>query len=265
MTRSIGHGVFRGSLTAAVGILITLSMSFHTRAGISIGPTNSDATVAEQQRFFQFSQAEESFQAKIRVGQERYHQKQIMRAKIIAGMSSELRARQQAVVMQPVAAPDAEKDEPLGGFLPALALSALAGGFVGFRYFVKRQNAPRDSSQNEILYEAESPVSTRRLAEETFYCKGSGVEGRGLCTNEGFLVLKGSVGCKSTVPMRTELFDTGVMREESNAVVFQQDHLFPTPSMAAIALMGMKVNGWLEWKTEDGITLETMERLEPKE
>jgi hypothetical protein len=108
--------------------------------------------------------------------------------------------------------------------------------------------------------------------EEIFYCKGSGADGRGLYTPEGFVVLKGSSGRKANVKsiigtsderFRSKLVASSVMEVDGDRVVFQKDHLFQSPSMAAIALMGRSANGWLEWKTEGGITLDALKRQEP--
>ena len=105
--------------------------------------------------------------------------------------------------------------------------------------------------------------------EEIFYCKASEANGRGLYTQEGFVVLKGSIGRKENVPslkgtsgeqLRIRLLDTGVMKLQGEAVVFEKDHLFGSPSMAAIALMGRTANGWIEWKNSDGSTLDAVKR-----
>lgn len=109
-------------------------------------------------------------------------------------------------------------------------------------------------------------------AEEVFFCKGSGSNGRGLYTQEGFVVLKGSTGRKENVPsiigtpserLRVRLAASGVTREEGDGIVFAKDHLFNSPSSAAIALMGRTANGWLEWKTQGGKTLDAVERQVP--
>lgn len=50
------------------------------------------------------------------------------------------------------------------------------------------------------------------------------------------------------------------MRAEGDTVVFQRDHLFRSPSMAAVALLGRTANGWLEWKTPEGRTLDEVMR-----
>ena len=106
--------------------------------------------------------------------------------------------------------------------------------------------------------------------EEEFYCTSSGAQGRGVYTPEGFVVRKGSIGRRENVPsiigtagerLRARLLESGVMRSEGDAsVVFERDHLFRSPSMAALSLMGRSANGWLEWKNKDGKTLDAIKR-----
>lgn len=105
--------------------------------------------------------------------------------------------------------------------------------------------------------------------DEMFYCTGSGANGRGLYTEEGFVVLQGSIGRKENVPsiigtagerLRERLIETGVMRVEGDTVVFAKDHLFRSPSMAALSLMGRTCNGWVDWKNKDGETLDAVKR-----
>lgn len=50
------------------------------------------------------------------------------------------------------------------------------------------------------------------------------------------------------------------MLAEGDKVVFQRDHLFRSPSIAALALMGRTANGWFDWKTKDGRTLDAVKR-----
>jgi predicted GIY-YIG superfamily endonuclease len=105
--------------------------------------------------------------------------------------------------------------------------------------------------------------------DDFFYCKSSGTNGRGMYTEEGFVVLKGSIGRKENVPsiigtagekVRDRLLETGVMRVEGNTVVFEKDHLFRSPSMAALSLTGRTCNGWIDWKNKDGQTLDAVKR-----
>lgn len=104
---------------------------------------------------------------------------------------------------------------------------------------------------------------------EIFYCTGSSANGRGQYTEEGFVVLKGSIGRRKNVnsikdtsaeKFRLKLVESGVMIEQGDTVVFQKDYLFNSPSMAAIALMGRSANGWIEWRTKDGKTLDAEKR-----
>jgi predicted GIY-YIG superfamily endonuclease len=120
------------------------------------------------------------------------------------------------------------------------------------------------------LFAALPQAETRAKATELFFCRSGGAEGRGLYTNEGFVVLAGSVGRLAHVPsiqgtsdanFRDKLLRDGVMVAEGSAVHFTRDHLFRSPSMAAVALLGRTANGWLEWKTDEGQTLHEVKRL----
>lgn len=119
------------------------------------------------------------------------------------------------------------------------------------------------------VFDAVGAPSVSSTAEEVFYCKASESDGRGLYTPEGFVVLKGSIGRLKNVPsivgtsderFRKRLIDSGVMRPEGDKVIFEKDHLFSSPSMAAIALMGRNANGWTEWRDKDRNTLDKLKR-----
>jgi len=106
-------------------------------------------------------------------------------------------------------------------------------------------------------------------ANDILYCKASGANGRGMYTEEGFVVLKESVGRKENVPsiqgtsgerLRIRLQESGITKVDGNSVIFLKDHLFKSPSMAALALMGRTCNGWLDWKDEKGRTLDELKR-----
>lgn len=112
------------------------------------------------------------------------------------------------------------------------------------------------------------PVSDPK-SELMFFCTGSGCNGRGMYTPEGFVVLKGSVGRLESVAsikgtaggnLRQRLLDSGVLRPEGATVVFERDHLFRSPSMAALAVLGRTSNGWVDWKDAQGKTLDAVVR-----
>jgi hypothetical protein len=47
---------------------------------------------------------------------------------------------------------------------------------------------------------------------------------------------------------------------DHGGLLFTKDHLFQTPSGAAIALLGRRANGWTEWKNAQGRTLSQVKR-----
>lgn len=119
------------------------------------------------------------------------------------------------------------------------------------------------------LFEPLTNKPTAKGETELFYCKGSGADGVGEYTTEGFVVLKGSRGRLETVVslrgrsgerFREKLIDGGVMSVDGTNVVFTRDHLFSSPSMAAVALQGRAANGWTEWKAANGKTLDELKR-----
>jgi hypothetical protein len=104
---------------------------------------------------------------------------------------------------------------------------------------------------------------------ELFYCKGPEASGVGEYTSEGFVVHKNStarVGNVASIQgtsqerFREQLVTDGVLKLQGAQYVFTRDYLFSSPSMAAIAVLGRSANGWIEWKTEQGQTLDGAKR-----
>ena len=106
-------------------------------------------------------------------------------------------------------------------------------------------------------------------ALDLFYLTNVGAKGVGQYTSEGFVVLKGSTGRLANVPslrgtageaLRQRLLDAGIAAPNGDQIVFLKDHLFRSPSMAALALLGRTCNGWVDWKAADGRTLDELKR-----
>ena len=103
---------------------------------------------------------------------------------------------------------------------------------------------------------------------EIFHCRAKGADGQGMYTPEGFVVLNGSHGHAQNAPaisasyerLRETLIESGVMHVDGKNVVFDKDYLFSAPSAAAAAILGRNANGWTEWKTEAGATLDEVKR-----
>lgn len=113
------------------------------------------------------------------------------------------------------------------------------------------------------------PITDTSTHEEVFYCRADSVNGRGLYTQEGFVVLKGSIGIRankptlsghSYEPLRLSLLESGVVQVQGESVIFIKDHLFTKPSPAAVALTGRPTNGWEAWKNAAGQTLNSLKR-----
>lgn len=119
------------------------------------------------------------------------------------------------------------------------------------------------------VFDAVAKVNGTTTNDEIYYCTAAGSDGRGLYTPEGFVVLKGSKGRKENVPsmvgtsmerFREKLIKAKILRVDGDSVILQKDHLFGSPTMAAISLMGRNTNGWNVWKNKDGSTLDAMKR-----
>ena len=106
---------------------------------------------------------------------------------------------------------------------------------------------------------------TKADSETRFHCKGAGgAKGKGYLTNEGFVVLKGSLARKKPVEsffkweahkLRDELLASGKLSDQGDVLIYTEDVLYKSPSGAAAGVLSRPANGWTEWKTKDGATL----------
>lgn len=122
------------------------------------------------------------------------------------------------------------------------------------------------------LFDPVVPADQPGDQPELLFCKGSTADGRGYYTEEGFVVLAASSGRRESVAsirdtadgrFRERLIESGVFRSEGDRLVLTKDHLFGSPSMAAVALTGRSANGWVEWKNAQGKTLHDLKRAGP--
>lgn len=110
--------------------------------------------------------------------------------------------------------------------------------------------------------------SEKLLQDDVFICKDSrGHTGEGTYTEEGFLVYKGAV-CKKDLmksvsirfTLREELINSGVLKLKGDSFLLNENKVFSSPSQAAMIILGRCANGWIEWKTKDGKTLDELKR-----
>ncbi len=94
-----------------------------------------------------------------------------------------------------------------------------------------------------------------------------GIDAQGNATDEGFVVLEGSIGdgkvrdslSKGWLALRRERIADGSILEEGSNIRFAQDVLFSSPSAAASVVAGGVWNGRNGWRDEHGRTLSDLE------
>jgi predicted GIY-YIG superfamily endonuclease len=117
-------------------------------------------------------------------------------------------------------------------------------------------------------------LTVQQSKEDIFYCKRNGVNAQGILTDEGFIVLKGSVGKKdistkriserrqrSIQSQRDKAKNANAIVVEDDKLVFVKDYLFNSPSGASSAVLGHPSNGWMDWKDSLGKTLDKIKRI----
>ena len=119
------------------------------------------------------------------------------------------------------------------------------------------------------LFDPLSKPLLESTEEDIFHLTGPGTDGRCQYTDEGFVVLKGSMGRLAVVPsfagtnwhsFREGLIAAGDLQPQGDQLVATKDLLFHNPSKAAAMLLGRSASGWTEWKTSTGRSLDDVKR-----
>jgi hypothetical protein len=106
-------------------------------------------------------------------------------------------------------------------------------------------------------------------AKDRLTCKGKKAKATGEYTEDGLIVFAGSIANRAFTKSahdyveatRDGLIDDGVMEEiDEETLRFSRDHVFNSPSQAAAVVLARNANGWVEWKYEDGKTLDEVKR-----
>lgn len=107
---------------------------------------------------------------------------------------------------------------------------------------------------------------SQQKAEHLFYTKGSrGCDAKGFYNSNGFAVLRGSVIASSVVPSfkwkeKRDILIKEYVSLENGKFILNSDMTFPSPSTAAVFVLGRPSNGWTDWKDKDGNTLDSIYR-----
>lgn len=117
-----------------------------------------------------------------------------------------------------------------------------------------------------IFTELISETATEVDDEHVFYTTYRESNAKGIYTNEGFVVMKGSqtTAKEGTKGFRMShilegLIETGVVNHNG---VFTEDHLFTSPSTAVDVIVKASYNGWNSWKNINGLTLHDVYRAD---
>lgn len=100
-----------------------------------------------------------------------------------------------------------------------------------------------------------------------------GAEAQGQRTTDGFVVFKGAKATESVTTsfpsslknLRSRLLESGILIVQSGALLFQEDHIFSSPSTAAMVVLGRPSNGLMEWKDDQNRTLKQVESTDENE
>ena len=106
--------------------------------------------------------------------------------------------------------------------------------------------------------------NNEEITDIDFYCQSSRGKGVGKFKKGKFIVLKGSRASKffydsvkiSNTKLVNKLINECKIREENEYYLVIEDCIFTSPSAAAKFILGRSANGWSEWKTYEGDTLD---------
>nr|WP_321466413.1 GIY-YIG nuclease family protein [uncultured Desulfobulbus sp.] len=99
-------------------------------------------------------------------------------------------------------------------------------------------------------------------------CKGKDALAQGEYAEDGLVVFAGSTCNKSEsksiqnwiTTTRKKLLDQNILQEDGDVLKFTSNYIFSSPSGAAGTVLGRNANGWIEWKYQDGKTLDEVKR-----
>ena len=157
-----------------------------------------------------------------------------------------------------------EKESELEDFIE---YSKMVLGVLGYKVFVPL--VKKDKVNN---YKGEEITKSKNNEELELYLSrrrkkaNKLIEGKCIRTNEGYVVLKGSMidetNANSISDKLKEMRQKCIKNGEIVNGKTTKDYLFNSPSYAASFLLGASANGRTEWKTKDGVTLKAIEEKE---
>ena len=109
----------------------------------------------------------------------------------------------------------------------------------------------------------DKPGASSWSSQRRYYLTGPDARGEGEERSDGFLVFDGATAriaetgslSPTSSRMRSRLVATGALVEDDGVYRLVEDHLFRSPSTAAMALLSRNANGRVEWKDTESVTL----------
>jgi hypothetical protein len=138
-------------LGRAFAVLLLL-LCLRGMAAISEGPKPENPVAAQQREKLLFDQAILSNQEKLRVGQERYEQRQAERARVVQAMTAQLQSRQQVVALQPASAAPILALEPGQWLRPLLTFFLVMVVLVSARFLYLSRKREQAAADREKLF-----------------------------------------------------------------------------------------------------------------
>ncbi|MFT5725899.1 MAG: hypothetical protein ACI8PB_000015 [Desulforhopalus sp.] len=111
-------------------------------------------------------------------------------------------------------------------------------------------------------------IAKPKQKKDILICKGKDAVAQGEYTEDGVVVFAGSTAniqeSKSVQAWisdkRQKLIEQGVLKLKDNVYIFTSNYIFPSPSAASAVVLGRSANGWIEWRYQDGKTLDEVKR-----
>lgn len=104
--------------------------------------------------------------------------------------------------------------------------------------------------------------------KEIFFINAKGIKAEGDLIDDGFVVFKGSEASTQITPSchdyikrsRLTLLKESILKEAEDKLIFLENYVFSSPSMAAAVVQARNANGWKDWKNKNGKTLDEIKR-----
>ena len=132
---------------------------------------------------------------------------------------------------------------------------------AGFDIFLRKKEDNAETGKTEV-----EPI---KQTEHIFYCRRAGSDAKGFLKDkdEKFVVQAGSIlrsgECDALSAKSREKrneFITKYCGEKDGQIILEKDFTFPSPSAAAVMMVGGSSNGWTRWKDAEGKTLDEVYR-----